>query len=97
MRCVIHQKGKYVWVKLTQANDYYCIEIIDQGPGIPEQYLDRIFNPFFRVDNSRMAENDSFGLGLALAKRHLNSIRGTVTAKNETLEGLSVVIMIPIS
>jgi len=90
-------KGKYVWVKLTQANDYYCIEIIDQGPGIPEQYLDRIFNPFFRVDNSRMAENDSFGLGLALAKRHLNSIRGTVTAKNETLEGLSVVIMIPIS
>jgi two-component system sensor histidine kinase PfeS len=90
-------KNKTVAVSLNRHENNYCIRIIDQGPGIPEQYLGKVFNPFFRVDNSRIAENDSFGLGLALAKRHLNSVRASVIAKNQKEGGLMVMVMIPIT
>lgn len=89
--------GKSVWVELTPCDQHYCLNIIDQGPGIPEQYLARIFNPFFRVDNAHMAEGDSFGLGLALAKRHLNSVRAKISADNHLKGGLMVTIIIPMT
>lgn len=89
--------GKTVHVDLKRYDAHYKICILDQGPGIPEQYLDRVFHPFFRVDNSRITENDSFGLGLALAKRHLHSVRATVDASNQEQGGLAVQISIPIS
>ncbi|MGB2742832.1 MAG: histidine kinase sensor domain-containing protein [Cognaticolwellia sp.] len=89
--------GKSVQVELTPCEQHYCLNIIDQGPGIPEQYLTRIFNPFFRVDNAHMAEGDSFGLGLALAKRHLNSVRAKISADNHLKGGLMVTIVIPMT
>lgn len=89
--------GKTVEVNLSKAGDQYSIHIIDQGVGIPEQYLDKVFNPFFRVDNSRIAGSESFGLGLSLAKRHLKSVRATICAANKQQGGLMVTVMIPIS
>ena len=89
--------GKSVRVELTPCDQHYCLNIIDQGQGIPEQYLARIFNPFFRVDNAHMAEGDSFGLGLALAKRHLNSVRAKISADNHLKGGLMVTIIIPMT
>lgn len=89
--------GKKVRVKLSQQNSHYCIEVTDQGPGVPMQYLDKIFRPFFRVDNSREDGSDSFGLGLALAKRLLNSVRADIFAENHQAGGLVVTIMIPIT
>jgi len=90
-------ENKTVVVNLSLQNDNYCINVIDEGPGIPEEFLDKVFNPFFRIDNSCIGGNDSFGLGLALAKRHLSSVRATITAKNKSSGGLSVIVMIPIS
>lgn len=89
--------GKKVIVKLYEKPESYCIEVTDQGPGIPEQYLNKIFLPFFRVENSREANNNSFGLGLALAKRLLNSVRATISADNHANGGLTVLITIPIT
>jgi two-component system sensor histidine kinase PfeS len=89
--------GKSVQVELKPCEQHYCLKIIDQGPGIPDQYLARIFNPFFRVDNAHIAEGDSFGLGLALAKRHLNSVRAKISADNHPKSGLVVVIIIPMT
>jgi len=89
--------GQLVHVVLARCDSQYRICIIDQGPGIAEQYLDRVFHPFFRVDNSRITENDSFGLGLALAKRHLHSVRAKISASNQAQGGLVVKIIIPIS
>lgn len=89
--------GQSVQVVLAQCDSQYILNIIDQGPGIPEQYLDRVFRPFFRVENSRITESDNFGLGLALAKRHLNSVRAKVCVNNREPGGLVVKILIPIS
>nr|WP_290444249.1 sensor histidine kinase [Pseudoalteromonas sp. XMcav2-N] len=89
--------GKHVQITLTQQTEQYCIQIQDQGPGIPEVFLEKVFEPFFRVENARLAENDSFGLGLALAKRHLASVGASISAHNPSTGGLLVTIMIPIS
>lgn len=88
--------GKTVSVTLINESNYFFINVCDQGPGIPSQYLEKVFEPFFRVDQARIAEGDSFGLGLALAKRHLESVRASVKLQNNAKLGLTAVIMIPI-
>jgi len=88
-------KGKKVSVSVVEKSDLFQVNIIDQGPGVPEQYLETIFKPFFRVDSSRAANSDSFGLGLALAKRQLAAIRATIKSKNIEPEGLCMTISFP--
>lgn len=88
---------EHVKVTLTPTDHTYVLIIEDKGPGIPANLLDKIFEPFFRVDNTRMADSDSFGLGLALAKRHLNSVGASIKAENLSTGGLAVSIVIPIA
>ncbi len=88
-------KNQYVSVTVTEKKASILVDIIDQGPGVPEQYLDTIFKPFFRVDKSRAMQGKSFGLGLALARRQLATIRARITAKNIAKGGLSMQITFP--
>lgn len=73
---------KAVSIKLIKNPDNIFIVISDQGGGVPEEFLDSIFQPFFRVDKSRDKSPDGFGLGLALARRQIEAISGTLTASN---------------
>jgi two-component system sensor histidine kinase PfeS len=85
-----------VSIAVTEQTDHFQIEIMDQGIGVPEQYLDAIFQPFFRVDTSRESDTSSFGLGLALARRQISAIGGTVHAENNEYGGLKITLQIPI-
>lgn len=87
--------GKTVELHLTESDQDFELNILDQGPGVPEDLLQTIFKPFFRVDKSRERDGSSFGLGLALAQRQLAAIRGSVTAQNRADSGLSMLISIP--
>lgn len=88
-------EGKSVSISITQNSNTFEVFICDQGPGVPDQYLKTIFKPFFRIDTSRTASSDSFGLGLALAKRQLATIRAQVDAKNILPTGLCMTIYFP--
>ncbi|WP_413701840.1 ATP-binding protein [Psychromonas sp. KJ10-10] len=70
------------------------ILICDQGKGVPEELLDRIFQPFFRVDKSRDKNPTGFGLGLALARRQIEAISGSLRASNLN-PGLKMQITLP--
>jgi len=87
--------GKFVKVSLTSAQDHYQIDIVDQGPGVPEEFLEKIFQPFFRVDSAREDTASNFGLGLALAKRQISAIGGQVHALNGGSGGLLMRIVLP--
>jgi len=92
--------GMFVKVSLTTAPNHYKIDIVDQGPGVPEELLEKIFQPFFRVDSARQdgSRHDSasnFGLGLALAKRQISAIGGKVHALNGGAGGLLMRIVLP--
>lgn len=83
--------GKTVWVCLHAAPQAYRLEIIDQGPGVPPQWLERIFQPFERVSGDR----PGFGLGLALAQRQIRAIGGRLAASNHVDGGLCMTIWLP--
>ncbi len=73
------------------------IRIRDYGPGVPEDMLPRLFEPFVRVDDARDRTRGGYGLGLAIAQKAIRLHGGEVTARNEPEGGLSVVITLPVS
>ena len=75
-------------------NDAY-IKVIDNGIGIPEEDLNRIFKRFYRVDKARTREMGGTGLGLSIAKEILDQNNSSIDIKSKVGEGPEVVIRIP--
>ncbi len=72
------------------------IRIRDRGPGVPDEALDVLFEPFFRVDATRGQENSGSGLGMAIAQRLVEYHGGRIWAANDN-PGLLVTIQLPLS
>ena len=68
------------------------LEVADSGPGVPEESLSRLFDPFYRVDPSRTRETGGVGLGMTIVKTCVESCRGTVSATNHPDGGLRIQI-----
>ena len=73
------------------------ISVRDEGPGVPEEALEHIFRPFYRVDDARDRETGGTGLGLAITERAVRLHGGTVTAANIPGGGFLVEISLPLS
>ncbi|HVW10361.1 MAG TPA: ATP-binding protein [Bryobacteraceae bacterium] len=84
-------EGGTIDVKLSAAAGRAKIEVRDRGQGVPDDQLSQIFQPFFRVDDSRTNSTGGIGLGLAIAMRAVQLHNGTIDAKNVT-PGLLVTI-----
>lgn len=82
-----------IYVGFVYTDAY--IKIIDNGMGIPEEDLTRIFERFYRVDKARTRELGGSGLGLSIAKEILDKNGGSIDIKSEVGKGTEVVIRIP--
>jgi signal transduction histidine kinase len=71
------------------------IEVRDHGPGLPEDQLERVFEPFYRVDDARARSSGGTGLGLAIAKRAVMHHGGSIRAVAADGGGLIVTIRLP--
>ncbi len=71
------------------------LTVSDCGPGVPESELAQVFDPFYRVDNSRDRTTGGVGLGLAIVKTCVETCQGTVRCRNRQPKGLEVTLRLP--
>lgn len=88
-------EGSTIDVELKRLSDQYLIQIRDYGPGVREEELDQIFQPFFRSDESRNKYTGGLGLGLSITASAVKSLGGRIRAQNAN-PGLAVVIELPV-
>nr|WP_320048892.1 ATP-binding protein [uncultured Desulfuromonas sp.] len=84
-----------VEVAMRKLADKVLITVRDHGPGIDDAALEKIFQPFYRVDDSRERNTGGTGIGLAIADRTIRRHGGTIRARNVVGGGLEVVIELP--
>jgi two-component system sensor histidine kinase CpxA len=90
------REGTNVQVHLEASDPAEAvIRVADNGPGVPEELLRKLFRPFYRVDNARGRQTGGVGLGLAIAERAIRLHGGTVGAHNRPEGGLLVEIHLP--
>jgi two-component system sensor histidine kinase CpxA len=84
--------GTRVEVKLKAGDGKIWIQILDRGPGVPEETLEKLFTPFYRVADARERESGGTGIGLAIADRSVRLHGGTIRAENRSRGGLKIEI-----
>lgn len=87
--------GGVARVKLRMAGQGIVVEIEDDGPGIPEHHLPRVFDPFWRGEASRNRDLGGVGLGLTIARRAVEAEDGALALVNRRGGGLTVRVELP--
>jgi two-component system sensor histidine kinase CpxA len=93
-------EGTSVEIRLQpdeNRDGWIVITVRDHGPGVPDHMLEKLFEPFVRVAESRDRQSGGYGLGLAIAERAIRLHGGDITAANEEGGGLRVVIRLPVT
>ena len=82
-------------VRLAAGNGTVAVQIDDEGPGIPPADMDRVFEPFQRLEGSRNRETGGTGLGLSITRDILRAHGGDVTLANRAGGGLRATVTLP--
>lgn len=89
-------KGKTVQIRWGRdEKGMIVLRVIDDGPGIPEEHLDRLFERFYRVDKGRTRGAGGTGLGLAIVKHILQSHGGSVAVQSKAGQGCEFICTFP--
>jgi signal transduction histidine kinase len=81
------KEGGTVEIKAKRLHGFIDVSVIDNGIGIPESDLERIFERFYRVDKARSADAGGTGLGLAIVKYLVQAIGGSISVRSRLGEG----------
>jgi two-component system phosphate regulon sensor histidine kinase PhoR len=82
-------------VEASRVDGRVAVSVSDEGPGIPEEDLSRVFERFYRVDKSRTRDPGGTGLGLAIVKHLIELHGGEVRAENRSAGGAKFTIVLP--
>lgn len=88
--------GERARISWRIEDDHVAIEINDQGTGIPAGELERVFDPFYRLETSRSLETGGHGLGLSIARTILRAHGGEIVLVNNPQGGLSAQVTLPL-
>lgn len=99
-RCIsnlLHNAVQYGERATIRIEDGRALSIIirDEGPGIPEEALEKVFEPFYRLESSRSRDTGGSGLGLSIARDIAQAHGGTLSLRNVSGGGLEAVLMLP--
>ena len=82
-------------ITIEETDNEVVIRIQDSGPGIPEDQLEAVFAPFYRLDSSRNRNTGGVGLGLSIARDMARKQGGSLTLKNAQTGGLIATLVLP--
>ena len=91
-----NRPGGQVWIQIREKGDAMLIRVRDNGMGIPEDSLDRIFERFYRVDKGRSRKQGGTGLGLSIVKHIVSFYQGTIRVSSELDKGSEFVVELPL-
>lgn len=83
-------------ISLERCGDDWLVRVRDSGPGIPEESLGKVMQPFFRLETSRSRETGGTGLGLSIAANLLGAQGGTLSLHNRPQGGLEARVRLPV-
>jgi len=83
-------------VSLSRGQDAATIVIADRGPGVPEESIPMLFEPFVRLETSRNSESGGFGLGLTIASEIVQAHNGRLEIRNRAGGGIEAIVVLPI-
>ena len=89
--------GGWVQVTLDADHKFFYVTVDDSGIGIPEEYQDKIFERFYRVDKARSRETGGTGLGLSITKNIIQMHHGAIKVASKEDEGTTFSVRIPLS
>lgn len=89
-------KGTAVTVSLREDSDHVILDVIDDGPGLPDDDSGKLFERFYRIDSSRSRDTGGAGLGLAIVAAIVTAHEGTIEAANEEGHGARVTVTLPV-
>jgi two-component system phosphate regulon sensor histidine kinase PhoR len=87
--------GSRIRVSAAREDDRVVLRVEDEGPGIPEADLERVFERFYRVDKARSRESGGTGLGLSIVKHLVQRLSGEVHAANRPAGGAVFTVKLP--
>lgn len=88
--------GSEATVSWTADDDSLVLTITDSGPGIPKENIEQVFDPFFRLEESRSLETGGHGLGLSIARSIIRAHGGEISLENQDQGGLAVTVHLPL-
>jgi signal transduction histidine kinase len=88
-------QGGMVEVRAHRSRDGVTIEVVDEGPGIPEAEQDRVFERFYRADSARASRDGGAGLGLAIAQWIVDLHGGEIHPERREPHGCRMVVTLP--
>jgi signal transduction histidine kinase len=90
-----HRYGGAAQILLTDSLDRVTIDVCDNGPGIPPEEIQRVLEPFYRVESSRSRATGGVGMGLSIAADIVGRHGGELTLSNRPEGGLRVRVVLP--
>ncbi|MHB1121826.1 MAG: ATP-binding protein [Ramlibacter sp.] len=87
--------GERATVQVEDTPQCLTLRILDQGPGIPLPELEKVFEPFYRLEQSRSRETGGTGLGLAIARNIAHMHGGDIVLRNRPVKGLEAILTLP--
>ena len=90
-------EGQEIDIRLRKEESSMVLSILDEGPGIPEEIHDKVWQSNWRKDNSEKHSESGSGIGLFVVKQYLQQMNGSVEIKNREGEGTKFAIRFPIN
>ena len=87
--------GGRATVRIEDSSAQLVLHVMDEGPGVPETELERVFEPFYRLETSRSRATGGTGLGLGIARNIARTHGGDVVLRNRAEGGLDAVLSLP--